>query len=258
VWGVQVPKIIDIYGKVFGKLTVVSEATFKIGRSRARFWNCVCECGNTAVVAYGNLVSGNSSSCGCGRKNAGGRPPNCPVGRRLFGADNPRGVTQQEYIAAAVRTHGDKYDYSKVEYKTSKRKIVIGCKACNRDFKQEAQSHARGRGCPSCAQTGFRPERDSYLYVLSCGDLTKLGISNFGPELRAKEVSKSSGKQFEVAIYFIMGGQLCTDTETKLLRELRAQYESPKEKFDGYTETFYFVDREKLISRIQELISDKK
>lgn len=100
-----------------------------------------------------------------------------------------------------------------------------------------------------------------FTYVIKVAALVvtinspKIGITNVSPEDRAIAVSKSYGKTFDVVKKFYMDGQVCTDLETLLLKELREQYESPKEKFSGYTETFYFVDRERLSRRIEELMS---
>lgn len=56
-------KVIDLTGKVFGKLTVIGRAeNDKGGNSQ---WNCSCECGeNTTVRAY-DIKSGKTKSCGC-------------------------------------------------------------------------------------------------------------------------------------------------------------------------------------------------
>lgn len=56
----------DLTGKVFGKLTVI-ERSENSCRGRAT-WKCVCACGNTSIVLSGNLVSGNTGSCGCALK----------------------------------------------------------------------------------------------------------------------------------------------------------------------------------------------
>ena len=56
----------DLTGQVFGRLTVVSRAG--IGSGKQRMWVCACSCGETCTVAHNNLVSGNSSSCGCFRR----------------------------------------------------------------------------------------------------------------------------------------------------------------------------------------------
>ncbi len=49
-------------GEKFGRWIVLS---FAEQRGGMRLWNCVCECGTTRQVAYNNLYSGGSKSCGC-------------------------------------------------------------------------------------------------------------------------------------------------------------------------------------------------
>lgn len=55
----------------------------------------------------------------------------------------------EEYIAKARIVHGDKYDYSLVEYDGEKNKIRIVC-PIHGEFLQRAGSHLRGSGCPKC------------------------------------------------------------------------------------------------------------
>lgn len=52
-------------GHIFGRLTVISRAN-NIGKQTA--WNCLCVCGNAKVVMGAHLQSGNTTSCGCFRK----------------------------------------------------------------------------------------------------------------------------------------------------------------------------------------------
>lgn len=60
--------MVDLTGKKFGRLTVVSRAeNSKGGKSR---WLCRCECGNECVVHGSSLKSGNTKSCGCIRREA--------------------------------------------------------------------------------------------------------------------------------------------------------------------------------------------
>ena len=56
-------RFIDLMGQTFGRLTVI-KLTSKDKRGAVR-WICQCECGNTAVVATGNLRRGITKSCGC-------------------------------------------------------------------------------------------------------------------------------------------------------------------------------------------------
>lgn len=57
--------------------------------------------------------------------------------------------TTEEWIAKAKLVHGDKYDYSKVNYINSKNKVEIIC-GIHGEFKQIANSHLIGKGCKEC------------------------------------------------------------------------------------------------------------
>lgn len=58
--------------------------------------------------------------------------------------------TTEEYVNQAKLIHGDKYDYSLVNYKGALKKIKINCKL-HGFFDQEASSHLAGTGCKQCA-----------------------------------------------------------------------------------------------------------
>jgi len=56
----------NLKGLVFGKLTVIEQIKTPINlKSKSLFWLCQCECGNKIIVQSGNLLSGNTQSCGC-------------------------------------------------------------------------------------------------------------------------------------------------------------------------------------------------
>jgi len=59
-------------------------------------------------------------------------------------------LTTEEFIAKARKIHGDKYDYSNVEYSNSNTKIEIICPE-HGSFWQTPFSHLQGHGCPKCA-----------------------------------------------------------------------------------------------------------
>lgn len=64
-------KALDLVGKKFGRLTVVSEAEkrYTKGGHSKRMWNCACDCGNKKILPTRNLTSGNTKSCGCYKKD---------------------------------------------------------------------------------------------------------------------------------------------------------------------------------------------
>lgn len=57
-----IPKIKDLKGKVFGRLTVINLAS--IGSHGAN-WMCICECGTIKCVRGSNMTDGRVKSCGC-------------------------------------------------------------------------------------------------------------------------------------------------------------------------------------------------
>lgn len=59
------PVSVDKIGKVYGYLTV----TCKVRRNGRIGWACRCICGAQTVVATCNLATGNSTSCGCKRRD---------------------------------------------------------------------------------------------------------------------------------------------------------------------------------------------
>ena len=60
--------------------------------------------------------------------------------------------TANKFIEDAKKIHGNKYDYSKVEYKGSKVKVCIICPT-HGEFWQKPNSHLNGCGCPNCLKT---------------------------------------------------------------------------------------------------------
>lgn len=56
-------KVVDILGKVYGRLTVVCREPND--KYRRAMWRCVCECGKETVVAGDSLRRGLTRSCGC-------------------------------------------------------------------------------------------------------------------------------------------------------------------------------------------------
>ena len=65
------------------------------------------------------------------------------------GSDN---LTTDGFIRKARKLHGDKYDYSKVEYINNIRKVCIICPE-HGEFWQMPSEHLRGKGCPMCGGT---------------------------------------------------------------------------------------------------------
>ena len=59
-------------------------------------------------------------------------------------------LTTEEFIAKAKVVHGDRYDYSQVQYVNASTKVCIICRK-HGEFWQRPSHHTDGRGCSKCA-----------------------------------------------------------------------------------------------------------
>ena len=59
--------------------------------------------------------------------------------------------TNQEIVEQFKQIHGDRYDYSKVNYKNNQSKVTIICPE-HGEFEQASINHKRGNNCPECAK----------------------------------------------------------------------------------------------------------
>ena len=60
-----------------------------------------------------------------------------------------RVVTTESFIAEAKEIYGDRYDYSKVDYKNREHRVIVTCPV-HGDFQVYAREHLDGKGCPKC------------------------------------------------------------------------------------------------------------
>lgn len=72
--------------------------------------------------------------------------PKCGLSKRI----NSKTSNTKEFIKKAKEVHGEKYDYSIVNYITNKVKIRIIC-PIHGEFEQTPHGHLFGNGCPKCA-----------------------------------------------------------------------------------------------------------
>ena len=76
-------------------------------------------------------------------------------------------ITTEEYIEKCMSVHGDRYDYSKVNYIGAKEDVIIVCKI-HGDFKKDAGKHSSGANCPECSEIEKklnRVKRESIRFI---------------------------------------------------------------------------------------------
>ena len=67
----------------------------------------------------------------------------------LISQGEKRRLPNNEFLNKCIDIHGNKYDYSKIDYQGMINKVVISCSE-HGDFEQTPSSHLNGSGCPDC------------------------------------------------------------------------------------------------------------
>jgi len=97
--------------------------------------------------------------------------------------------TTEQFINDAKEVHGDKYDYSKVEYIKAKSKVIIICPK-HGEFLQMPNGHLSGQGCPKCNISHLEKKvlqflknnNISYIYQYKNKKLKKQSLDFYLPE----------------------------------------------------------------------------
>ena len=70
----------------------------------------------------------------------------------------------EQFLQEAKKVHGNKYDYSKVDFANYQTKVVIICPK-HGEYTQSPTFHLQGHGCPKCGneRTSLRMNNDSFI-----------------------------------------------------------------------------------------------
>jgi len=101
----------------------------------------------------------------------------CPECGKIARAVNQRD-SKEDFIKKAIQVHGNKYDYTQVDYLNSQTKVVIVCPE-HGAFTMKANHHVNGQGCPKCGR-------------LSAKENIAIGYSEF-----IERVEKVHGNKYE-------------------------------------------------------------
>lgn len=86
---------------------------------------------------------------------------NCPECAKLSQIEK-QSLSYDEFVARAVATHGEKYDYSNAKYVTYHEPLSIICPD-HGEFFQSPASHIYGRSCPRCLTSHGEGEIRAFL-----------------------------------------------------------------------------------------------
>lgn len=87
--------------------------------------------------------------------------------KHLMGQGCPKCIgrnrTNEDFIREARDVHGDRFDYSRVQYKDCTHKVEILCKKHNKIFRVLPIAHLEGDGCPECCKSALELRLIAYL-----------------------------------------------------------------------------------------------
>lgn len=190
---------------------------------------------------------------------------NCPscsavITNKIYKPVKPK--TTYEIVERFKSKHGDRFDYSEVEYTHSHEKVKITCNI-HGSFYQIPHIHIQSKeGCPSCAKCGFNDSKPANLYLQLLNDkFIKFGITNNNPYDRLynqKRLSKFSHDMLN--IFSFMSGKDARDLELEIKHLLSDEVSvvAKEDMKDGYTETTYLKNYTKILRCIEDFKKKKK
>lgn len=138
-----------------------------------------------------------------------------------------------DFIKEAFKVHGDKYDYSNVEYVRAHSRVSITCKQ-HGEFMQTPHSHLKGSGCVECSEYTFKSSLPALIYVLRANGAFKIGVTNNITQ-RIYALTTTTPFKFELVKTFPCKGSIALEVE----KHLHSIFESIGFKtFKGCTEWF--------------------
>lgn len=135
-------------------------------------------------------------------------------------------LTTEQFIAKVKEVHGDKYDYSKVEYKGYDKKVCVICPK-HGEFWVKAGNHlVLGRGCPKCAFerniAARKVTKEEFLERARemHGDKYEYDLSTFiDTQHPIKIKCKKCGNTFEQVVSYHLSGCGCPICANKQIGE---------------------------------------
>ncbi|EGG9814443.1 GIY-YIG nuclease family protein [Salmonella enterica] len=148
--------------------------------------------------------------------------------------------TTESFIASARLIHGERYDYSRVQYVNAMQPVIITCPE-HGEYQQKPNTHLNGSGCPECAIHGIWAKENGLLYVLDYEGMTKIGIT-CDIRQRLRRLRKAAGTTTikPMAVFNAGNGREAFALE-QLAHNHFAAHSAGLSGFDGASELFHIT-----------------
>lgn len=181
-------------------------------------------------------------------------------------------LTIKDFAERAFEIHGDRYDYSLVNYLGSHTKVEIICKD-HGSFMQTPNSHFAGAGCPMCASalraydflTRYTDNpkegnKEGSIYLLRVvsekEEFLKVGITT-NIKKRMNSYRREKNYTFEIINVWETTRLISAQVESEVLtwKKSNKYHYWPRENFDGRSECIRIDYQEQTIKFIEKLLN---
>jgi len=172
-------------------------------------------------------------------------------------------TTLEDFLRRSKEIHGNKYDYSKVNYTTTESRVIIICPKHGKFDMRPRAHYAENRGCPECdnnQKSGFHKsiwyDKSKFVYLIECyGNserFLKFGVTIIDVETRALkgELPYSYTRIFSKKFKF---GQEAMEIEAKLKKKYASLSYKPLLKFRGSTECLVLGIKENVLNYVKQI-----
>jgi len=172
-----------------------------------------------------------------------------------------------DFIKKAKLIHGDKYDYSKVNYTKSNKKVCIIC-SIHGEFWQTPDNHLSGYNCKKCGSETYNKgmfggynikianrnkeemsNLESTIYIIKCfnenENFYKIGITTKPISVR---FDSKHAMPYDYTIIMMYNKNLYDAIKIEdILHSIHSSYSyKPQNKFSGWTECFLQINKKKI------------
>jgi hypothetical protein len=120
----------------------------------------------------------------------------CPICAEITRGETQKLNVIKNLLRLAINIHGDKYDYSKVDYIDSTIPVLIYCKKCKKYFNMLLSNHTRKQypqNCPKCKCAGYSKKQIQWLDFISILHNITIQHAINNKEYKIKNIGKVDG-----------------------------------------------------------------
>lgn len=160
----------------------------------------------------------------------------------LFNRANINRKSTDDFIKKSKKVHGNKYDYSEVDYKGSTIKVKITC-PIHGLFEKLPSNHFKGQGCPKCLIIISHNKSNTEDFIKKSkekhGDLYDYSLTNYVKANKKVEIICKKHGSFMQTPQSHLSGRGCD----KCGGSKKLEYENILKRFNEIHNNFYYYDK---------------